>query len=320
MQSFTPDQVRLGFIGVGAMGSRLVRRLLDHNYQVIVYDQDRNRAAELVSSGALVAGSLTELAENADVIMSCLTDDDAVRRVYLGRQGILGGKQGGKVVIEMSTISPNTSRELHEKGATHGINVMDVAISGSTPAVEQGTITLLAGGDAEIFEAAWPIFDALAQRYFLMGPSGSGTSMKLVVNAILGIGMQAIAEAIALGEAEGLDRKAVFNVLSQTAVVAAAHKGKLGQAERGDYSSQFSVGLMNKDFRLVLETAKSSNLTLPATAAAYEVNSAAFKEDPDSDLSSVIRYMEKLLDLNISQGKLKTRAEHHQEPQCESCD
>jgi 3-hydroxyisobutyrate dehydrogenase-like beta-hydroxyacid dehydrogenase len=121
--------------------------------------------------------------------------------------------------------------------------------------------------------------------------------MKLVVNTILGISMQAIAEAVALGEAQGLNRKQLLTVLAQTAVVPPAHKGKLAKAEHDDYSPQFGVGLMNKDFRLILETAKASNLVLPATTAAFEVNSAAFKEDPGADLSSVIRHMEKSVEL-----------------------
>jgi 3-hydroxyisobutyrate dehydrogenase-like beta-hydroxyacid dehydrogenase len=300
MKSFIAGQVSLGFIGVGAMGSRIVRRLRDHNYQVAVYDSNHSKAVVLLAYGASVSDSLAELAENADVILSCLTDDNAVSNVYLGHDGILAAMRPGKVVLEMSTISPDTSRELHAQGARHGVNVLDVAISGSTPAVEQGTVTLLAGGDAELFKAAEPIFQALAGHYFLMGPSGSGTSMKLVVNAVLGIGMQAIAEAIALGEAEGLDRKRLLEVLSQTAVVAPAHVGKLVRAEHNDYSPQFGIKLMNKDYRLILEAAKSSNVTLPATAAAFQANSAAFKEDPAADFSSVIRHMEKLVDLHVS--------------------
>jgi 3-hydroxyisobutyrate dehydrogenase-like beta-hydroxyacid dehydrogenase len=247
-----------------------------------------------------VAESLAELAKNADVILSCLPNDSAVRNVYLAQEGILAATGPGKVVLEMSTISPASSRELHAQGAKHGVNVMDVAISGSTPAVEQGTVTLLAGGDAEVFQAAQPIFQALASHYFLIGPSGSGTSMKLVVNILLGIGMQAIAEAVALGEATGIERKRLIEVLSQTAVVAPAHVGKLARAERDDYSPQFAVGLMNKDFRLILEAARSSNLALPATAAAFQVNSAALKEDPSADFSSVIRQMEKFVRLNIA--------------------
>jgi 3-hydroxyisobutyrate dehydrogenase len=124
--------------------------------------------------------------------------------------------------------------------------------------------------------------------------------MKLVVNALLGIGRQAIAEAVALGEPEGLDRKRLLEVLSQTAVVAPAHVGKLARAEHDDYSAQFGIGLMNKDFRLILDPAKSSNLVLPATGAAFEVNSAALKQDPSADFSSVIRHMEKCVELNVA--------------------
>ena len=237
------------------------------------------------------------VAQSADVILSCLTNDDAVRSVYLEAGGVLSVARQGQVVIEMSTVSPKTSREVHAAGANRGVNVLDVAISGSTPAVEQGTITLLAGGDPEVFQAAEPIFRAIASQYFLMGPSGAGTSMKLVVNTILGISMQAIAEGIALGEAEGLARERLLNVLAQTAVIPPAHKGKLAKAEQNDYSPQFGVGLMNKDFRLILETAKASDLRLPATAAAYEVNSAAMEADPASDISSVIRQMEKSLSM-----------------------
>jgi 3-hydroxyisobutyrate dehydrogenase-like beta-hydroxyacid dehydrogenase len=285
---------------MGAMGSRIVRRLRDHAYQVAVYDRNPSKAVALSAYGAAVAGSLVELAENADVILSCLTDGNAVRSVYLGREGILAGTRPGKLVLEMSTISPDTSRELHEQGANHGVNVLDVAISGSTSAVEQGSLTLLAGGDPQLFQAAQPIFQVLASHCFLMGPSGAGTSMKLVVNTLLGIGMQAIAEAVALGEAAGIDRKRLLQVLSETAVVAPAYVGKFAKAEHDDYSPQFAVGLMNKDFRLILEAANSLNLALPATTAAFQVNSAALKEDASADFSSVIRQMERFVELNRS--------------------
>jgi 3-hydroxyisobutyrate dehydrogenase-like beta-hydroxyacid dehydrogenase len=121
--------------------------------------------------------------------------------------------------------------------------------------------------------------------------------MKLVVNTLLGIGMQAVAEGIALGEAAGIDRKRLLEILSQTAVVAPAHVGKLARAQRDDYSPQFGVGLMNKDFGLILELANSANLTLPATVAAFGVNAAALKAEPGADFSSVIRQMEKSVEL-----------------------
>jgi 3-hydroxyisobutyrate dehydrogenase len=169
MKSFTAGQASVGFIGVGAMGRRIVRRLREHDYRVTVYDRNRSKAVALLAYGSSVANSLAELAGNADVVLSCLTDDNAVRSVYLGNDGVLASSRPGQVVLEMSTISADTSRELHAQGAKHGVNVMDVAISGSTPAVEQGTVTLLAGGDAEVFQAAEPLFQALASHYFLMG-------------------------------------------------------------------------------------------------------------------------------------------------------
>jgi len=296
----TPEAASLGFIGIGAMGSRLARRLREHGYTLAVYDRNAPKAEALLPYGIAVVESLAGLAAHVDVILSCLTDDDAVRTVYLAEEGVLASAPAGTLVLEMSTIAPSTSRELHAEGAARGIQVMDVAISGSTTAVETGTITLLAGGDAELFEAAEPIFRALAAHYFLMGPSGSGVSMKLVVNTLLGVGMQAIAEVITLGESEGINRKRLLEVLSQTAVVAPAHAGKLARAERDDYSPQFAIGLMNKDFRLILEAAKSSNVALPATTAAFELNSAAFEEDPGADLSSVIRYMERFAERQVS--------------------
>ncbi len=274
------------------MGSRIVRRLLANGYKVAVYDRARTNAQSLIADGATVSDSLENLAGTADVILSCLTDDSAVREVYLASDGILTHAAPDTVVIEMSTIRPDTSREVAREGATRGIHVLDVAISGSTPAVEQGVVTLLGGGESEVFAGVEPIFKTIAKQYFLLGPSGSGTSAKLVVNTLLGVGMQAIAEACALGEKEGLDREQLLAVLAKTAVVAPAHVGKLLRAARNDYSPQFPLRLMNKDFRLVLETASNLNLELPATEAAFQVNSDALAFGPDQDFSIVIRQME----------------------------
>jgi len=283
---------QLGFVGIGAMGSRIVRRLLAGGYKVAVYDLAREKAEALVIDGATVSNTLADLASTAKVILSCLTNDEAVRRVYLGADGLLFHAAPGTVILEMSTIRPRTSREVAREGADRGVRVLDVAISGSTPAVEQGTVTLLGGGDSNIFTALEPIFKTIAKQYFHLGSSGSGTAAKLVVNALLGIGMQAIAEACALGEKEGLDRNQLLTVLGKTAVVAPAHVGKLPRAMRNDYSPQFPLRLMNKDFRLILEAASQSDLALPATEAAFQVNSDAFIFWPDLDFSVVIQEME----------------------------
>ena len=292
MNTFTANTTRLGHIGLGGMGSRIAPRLLAAGYEVSTFDQNPAKRDALKAKGARASESVLELTRSVDVVLSCLTDDQAVRDVYFGAGGVLENAKPETVVIEMSTILPETSRELASKASQVGVQAMDVAISGSTPAAEQGTLTLLAGGNPDVFEASQPIFQAIAAKYFHMGPSGAGTTMKMVVNAILGIEMQAIAEASALGEKSGLSREILLQVLAQTAVIAPAHVGKLSRAARGDYSPQFPLPLMNKDFRLMLELAGEVGAKMPATSAAFQVNTETLQMYGDLDFSAVLKYME----------------------------
>jgi 3-hydroxyisobutyrate dehydrogenase-like beta-hydroxyacid dehydrogenase len=292
MHAFEPSTTKLAFIGLGNMGSRIAKRLLAAGYPVSVFDRDPSRSEALTQNGAKPVVSVAELAKSVNVFLSCLTDDQAVRDVYYGPAGVLANASTGLVILEMSTVSPATSRELANKASDLGVQMLDVAISGSTPAAEAGTLFLLAGGDPDFFQAARPIFQAIASKYFHLGPSGAGTTMKLVVNAILGIGMQAIAEAAALGEKAGLSRDVLLEVLAQTAVVAPAHVGKLSRAARGDYSPQFPLPLMNKDFSLILQLAAGVDAVMPATSAAFQINSEAMAADADQDFSVVMKIME----------------------------
>jgi len=290
----TADRVKLGFIGLGNMGSRIAQRLVDHGYRVEVYDRNPAKAEAVSARGGTVAKNILDLARGADVLLSCLTNDEAVHSVYTGPEGAFAGAQQGTFVLEMSTVSPEASRELHRIGAQRGIEVLDVAISGSTPAAEQGILTLLAGGDADLFRAAEPIFQTIAKQYFLLGGPGSGTTMKLVVNTLLGLGMQAIAEAVVLGEKTGLDRKKLLEVLSKTAVIAPAHLGKLARIAINDYSTQFPMRLMHKDFELILNAASKEHVRMPSTEAAFYVNSEELAGGDDEDFSAVLRRMEEI--------------------------
>ena len=303
MNSLAIENTRLGFIGVGNMGSRIARRLLDHGYELMAYNRSREAAEALVKDGATVAGSIAELASKADVILSSLTNDDAVKNVYADPHGVFAYVRHGSAVIEMSTVSPATSRELYELSREAGVKFLDSPVSGSTPAAEEGTLTLFCGGDEELFQAAQPIFSSIARQNFYLGGSGSGTAMKLVANALLGLGMQAIAESVALGQKEGLDRHRLLEVLSHTAVIAPAHLGKLSRADAGDYSAQFAIRLMNKDFGLVLETAAAAGVPMPATAAAFQMNVAEFAEGKEEDFSAVIKLMERLARVKTSEAK-----------------
>jgi 3-hydroxyisobutyrate dehydrogenase-like beta-hydroxyacid dehydrogenase len=302
MNSLTNENTELGFIGIGNMGSRMARRLLDRGYQLIAYNRSREAAEALVKYGATVAESIAELASRADVILSSLTNDDAVKSVYADPAGVFAHMRPGSAVIEMSTVLPATSRQLYELSRKAGVKFLDSPVSGSTPSAEEGTLTLFCGGDEELFQAAKPIFNSIAGQHFYLGGSGSGTAMKLVANTLLGVGMQAIAESIALGQKEGLDRHRLLEVLSHTAVIAPAHLGKLSRADAGDYSPQFAIRLMNKDFGLVLETAAAAKVPMPATAAAFQMNLAEFAEGKEEDFSAVIALMERLAQVETSEA------------------
>jgi len=292
--SFEAKDITLGFIGLGKMGSRIVLRLLDAGYKTLVYSIVPAEIQAVHTKGAVSCATTAELAQKSQVILSCVTDDEAVRSVYAGPEGVLRQARPETVVLEMSTISPQTSREIASLGTERGIHVLDVAISGSTPAAERGEVILFAGGNPDIYEAVAPVFRAFAKRFFHLGPSGAGTTMKLVVNAILGVEMQAIAEAAALGQKAGLNRSVLLEVLSQTAVIAPAHLGKLGKAASDDYSPQFPLRLMNKDFRLILDMARTKNAHMPATETTFRISNCALQGAGNEDMSSVIRYMEML--------------------------
>lgn len=294
MTPIAPDQTTLGFIGIGLMGQRIAQRLLNHGYELVAFDRDVAKAATLAGKRATRAGTVAELASHARVILSSLTDDEAALSVYTGAEGVFAHARRGTLIIEMSTVRPGTSRELHRIGSKQGVDFLDVTVSGSTPAAEQGTLILFGGGNEEAFRVAEPIFRAIAKQYFYMGPSGSGAMMKLVVNTLLGVGIQAIAEAVALGQKAGLDRNRLLDVLAQTAVVAPALTGKLERAKRNDYSPQFPLRLMNKDFRLILEAAAAIWAPMPTAAAAFQVNIGESAVEAEEDFSAVIRHMEKL--------------------------
>jgi len=305
MKPITPENSRLGFVGVGYMGRPIARRLVESGFKLTAYDRDQWKTEELIRYGGNVAQSVSEVSSGCNVVLSCLPSDQAVVDTYTGPDGVFANAQRGSLAIDLSTVCPETSQQLSRLGLERGVEVLDVTISGSTPAAENGLLTLFGGGDKKCFDAAESIFRVIAHKYFYLGPSGSGATMKLVVNTLLGIGMQAIAEAVALGEKAGLDRNRMLDVLSQTAVVAPAHAGKLQRAMNSDYSPQFPIRLMNKDFGLILNLAAAVGARMPAADAAFEINSRQSDEGAEQDFSAVILQMEKRAHLG-SKGNGRT--------------
>jgi 3-hydroxyisobutyrate dehydrogenase-like beta-hydroxyacid dehydrogenase len=286
---------RVGFIGLGGMGSRMASRLLNAGYQVTVYNRTRRRAEDLTRLGASIAGSPRELSGSADMVLSSVADDTALEHVMFGDEGALKGARPGSVFIDVSTVHPRTSLRLFEAGLAKDVGVLDAPVSGSLPQAEQGQLVLFVGGDQPVYERCQPLFGVLGKTALYMGPSGSGAMTKLCVNALLGIGMQALAEAVVLGERGGLARGRLLEAFAETSVLSPSQRSKFPNIQRDEYPATFPVRLMFKDLSLVLQRARELMIPLPATAAAAEVAATERARVPasevDEDFSVVVRTM-----------------------------
>jgi 3-hydroxyisobutyrate dehydrogenase-like beta-hydroxyacid dehydrogenase len=288
----------IGFIGMGHMGSHMAQKLLDAGYQLTVYDRTREKAQEMGQRGAQVAQTPRDLAAGCQIVMASVTDDRAQEQVMFGPDGALAGVNDGSIVIDLSTVSPDVSRRLFRAAKEKDVPMIDAAVSGSVQQVEQGSLVIFVGGEHTTFKRCEPILDVLGRNRFYMGASGMGTTMKLVVNTLLGLGMQALAEAIALGEKAGLERRLLLEVLGETAVLTPGQKSKLENVKREEYPINFALSLMHKDFGLVLNRAYDLSVSMPATAAAQQMYTAAMAKGIDEDFSVMIQFMEELAGLS----------------------
>ena len=290
----------IGFIGMGHMGSHMAHRLLDAGYPMTVYDRTHEKAKALGQRGAQVAQTPKDLAANCQVVMACVTNDEAQQGVMFGPDGALAGVHGGSMIIDLSTVSPNASRRLFQAAKEQDVPMIDAAVSGSVPQVDQGSLVIFVGGEQKTYEQYKPILEVLGNTSFYMGASGMGTTMKLVANTLLGLGMQALAEAIALGEKAGLEKGLLLDVLGQTAVLTPGQKSKLDNVRREEYPTNFALSLMHKDFSLVLSQAYDVSVSMPATAAAQQMYTAAMAKGMDEDFSIMIQFMEELAGLSTA--------------------
>ena len=287
----------IGFIGMGHMGSHMAQRLLNAGYQLTVYDRTREKAQEVGQQGAQVALTPRDLAAGCQIVMASVTDDRAQEEVMFGPDGALAGVHDGSIVIDLSTVSPDASRRLFQAAKEKNVPMIDAAVSGSVPQVDQGSLVIFVGGEHTTFERCEAILEDLGKNRFYMGASGMGTTMKLVVNTLLGLGMQALAEAIALGEKAGLEKRLLLEVLGETAALTPGQKSKLENVKREEYPTNFALSLMHKDFGLVLSRAYDLSVSMPATAAAQQMYTAAMAREMDEDFSVMIQFMEELAGL-----------------------
>jgi 3-hydroxyisobutyrate dehydrogenase/2-hydroxy-3-oxopropionate reductase len=262
-------------VGTGRMGAAMAARLIGAGHRVVVYNRSRARAERV---GCAVAGTAREAAAGADVVLVSLADDAAVEAVYHGTDGLVAGLSTGTVVLETSTVHPDTVRALAPFVAGAGATLLDAPVSGSVPVVERGELTFMAGGDAAALDRVRPLLDALAARVFHLGEVGAGAAMKLVVNAVVHALNQALCEALVLAEKAGLSRHAAYDVLAASAVAAPFVLYKRAAFEYpADTPVAFMLDLVAKDLALVDDVATGVGARMDQLATNRAVVGEALK-------------------------------------------
>jgi len=278
---------KIGWIGLGHMGTPMVSRLVAAGAPVTAWNRSPDKTSGL---GCAVAGSPADLARAVDVIVTMVSDDAAQEDVLFGPDGVFEGISAGKTVINMGTISPGASVRAADRLGAVGVSTLDAPVSGSVKPATDGTLVILVGGEPAVFERSRPIFDVLGKRAFLFGPHGQGARAKLAINMILGLTIQALAEAEVLGEACGLDKDTLLDMIEETAVASPIVKMKLPTIRADDFKAAFPLRHMAKDFRLAAAEAEATGARLPLTLVARDSFAKAEKHGfGDQDIMAILR-------------------------------
>ncbi|MDP9727942.1 NAD(P)-dependent oxidoreductase [Alicyclobacillus tolerans] len=281
--------MRIGFLGTGTMGLPMAENLLRAGYSVTAYNRSPEKVQPLLQMGGKQAQNIAEAVRNQDVVISMLSDDSAVREVYLGNGGVAENAKHSFVAIDMSTVSPGTALEVQKHMNQLGIAMLDAPVSGSAGAAKEAKLLVLAGGPLETYEITRPILAAMSQAQFYFGPGGNGAKAKLVVNLLLALTMQGISEALVLAETLGLSRSNVLDMLSQSSVASPFLGIKKQMLIDESFPPAFALKYMRKDLNLILQAATEREAVLPATSAAFaSYTSAMHNGFAEDDLAAVM--------------------------------
>jgi 3-hydroxyisobutyrate dehydrogenase-like beta-hydroxyacid dehydrogenase len=281
---------RVGLIGLGLMGRPMGLNLLKAGYSLTVWNRTTSRAESLVAAGAKLARSPQEAAAASDVLITLVSDPPALEGVLWGgsgsgqNSGALAALRPGSIYIDSSTVSPVLARKIARACEARDVAFLDAPVTGGTWGAEKGELVFMVGGDGQVLKDAEPVFKVMGKRWFHLGPNGAGQTIKLAMNLILALQVDALAEALALVEAAGLEGEKLVEVMQSSMARAAVLDVKAPLLLKREYPPSFPLRLMHKDVGLALDLAKEAGVTLPAAAAAYSTYSAvkaAAKEDLD---------------------------------------
>lgn len=289
------ERRRIGFIGLGVMGRPMAGNLLEAGYPLMVHNRSREAVDALVGEGARAGHSPAEVARNSDVVITCLPDSPDVELVALGEEGLIDGVTAGDTYVDMSTIAPTVALRVAEAMAKKGVGCLDAPVSGGDVGAREGTLSIMVGGDAGVFERVKPILEVMGETVVLCGQNGAGQTVKACNQVQVALHLIGMAEALVLGRKAGVDPAVVVEVLSGGFAQSRVMDVRGPRVVEGIFEPGFRSALHYKDLNIVREAARAYGAALPAAALAHELFAAMQAQGwGDLDHSAVIRVIELL--------------------------
>lgn len=285
--------MKIGFIGLGIMGSRMAANLQKQGHDLVVYNRTADKAQALADDGATVADSPAGVARQVELLFTMLGDPEAVREMASGPHGFLDKLPENALWVDCSTVNPSFSRQMAEKARARQVRFVDAPVAGTRGPAEEGQLLFLAGGEKSDVDQCRPYFDVMGRSALHVGDAGSGSAMKMVANLLLAHAMAAFSEALVFGQAMGLSRQMLLDSLLNSAVVAPFVAGKREKIESGDYEADFPLQWMHKDVHLATITAYEEEVPMPIGNSVKELYALAKRQGlGEEDFSAVYRFME----------------------------
>lgn len=290
---------QVGFIGLGIMGKPMVKNLLKAGCAVMVSDLNQAAVDELVETGA-TSGSYAQIGAVCDIVFTMLPNGDIVQSVLFGEDGVVSALTAGKIVCDMSSVTATQSTTCYEKLKALGVGFMDAPVSGGEPGAIDGTLAIMCGGDADVFEALQPYFDIMGSSALLVGPSGSGSVCKLANQIIVNLNICAVSEALVLATKAGADPLKVYQAIRGGLAGSAVLDAKAPMMCARDFKPGGKISINHKDIKNVLATAHEIDVPLPFTAQLFEVQQALKAHGHmDDDHGGYVRYFEALAGVEV---------------------
>src|SRR5438552_221703 len=280
--------MKIGFIGLGIMGSRMAANLQKHGYSLVVFNRTRAKAQSLLDQGGTFAKSPAKLAEQVDVLFTMLAHPDAVEQAALDPNGFLSHLKPNALWVDCSSVNPSFSKKMAAAAAARQVRFIDAPVTGSAPVAEEGKLVVWVGGNATDVETIRPLLQCMGSKIVHLGGHGMGTSMKMVINLLLGAGMASFAEAMALGQRLGLSQKMLFDSLLDMPTVAPFLASKREKIERKHYEAEFPLRWMQKDMHLASVSAYEAGVAMPLMNVVKEIYRLAMRGGHETEDFSAI--------------------------------